>query len=101
MRPNDSLSTLCIKYLKRSAIANATLTQLCSTLVLENEHIATQNKNKADIIYLSVVVENIVGTTENNSNILVWYIAYLHILHNEYQVILFAKSNLRGTVMFW
>ena len=76
MNPYQHCATNSSKHLPLG-----TLTQLYSVLVPANEDIVTQNKNKADIIYLSVVssVEHCRDYTENNSNNLVFYIAYLHI----------------------
>ena len=63
----------------------------------------TQNKikNSIGIIYLNVGAKNILGTTKYN--ILTILYGSLHVctkLHNKLQVISFAKSDLKGIVMF-
>ena len=49
-----------------------------SALVLTYEHIVTQNKNNADMIYVNTVVKSIVGTTDNNTYN---FHGSLHVLH--------------------
>ena len=54
-----------------------------SALVLTNEHIVTQNKNKTGMIYVNAVVKSIVGNTDNNSYNLYGTLRVYTYLHHE------------------